>query len=239
MQGSAPDRLSKLPGFDPLRAELIADRANLPTVPAEQLTVDALRNRFASPPDWSPEFKGDLYTYRNGEMRPAAVLVPIVRRAVGLTVLLTERTAHLSSHAGQIAFPGGRVDDDDSSVVATALREAYEEVGLESRLVEVLGTLPQYLTGTGYRVTPVVALVEPTFQLQLQQDEVAEAFEVPMSFLMNPVHHQRRVWRWEQGVREFYAMPFRPTSESRDYFIWGATAAMLRNLYWFLAAPQD
>lgn len=238
MQGGAPDRLSKLPGFDPLRAELVAARHELPQVPAHHLDIAAIRKRFAGPPAWTPEFIGDAYTSRVGEMRPAAVLVPLVRRPDGLQVLLTQRTRHLSNHAGQIAFPGGRVDADDESVVAAALREAFEEVGLESRHVEVLGTLPKYMTGTGFEVTPVVSLVAPSFELRLQADEVEEAFEVPMSFLMNPLHHQEREWRWEQGVRRFYSMPYRPHTLSREYFIWGATAAMIRNLYWFLAAPH-
>lgn len=240
MQGESPQRLSKIPGFDPLRAEVIAPARALPGIPAGQLAASAIRQQFASPPRWQPEFSGDQFRVREGELRAAAVLIPIVLHADQLAVLLTERTAHLSSHAGQIAFPGGRVDRGDVSPIATALREAQEEVGLDPRHIEVLGTMPEYLTGTGFRVTPVVGLVSPPFELRLQVSEVAEAFEVPLHFLMNPQHHQQRRVRWLNGEqsneRSFYAMPYRSGPQSREYFIWGATAAMLRNLYWFLAA---
>ncbi len=242
MQGESPERLSKIPGFDPVTAEVVSSTTELPAIAAEHLLADRIRARFTEARSWKPEFEGDPFRTRAGEPRPASVLIPIVQRPESLQILLTQRTAHLRSHAGQIAFPGGRRDADDQSMVATALREAQEEIGLHSDHIEVLGTLPDYLTGTGFRVTPVVALVSPPFELTLQPEEVDEAFEVPLSFLMNPIHHQRRIVRWENGERSFYAMPFRAQSRSeapgREYFIWGATAAMLRNLYWFLAADR-
>jgi 8-oxo-dGTP pyrophosphatase MutT (NUDIX family) len=167
------------------------------------------------------------------EPRPASVLVPLVLRDDGLHVLLTQRTAHLTDHAGQISFPGGRVEEGDRDPVATALRESEEEIGLPARMVDVLGPLPEYRTVTGYRVTPVVALIERPFTLQLDTFEVSEAFEVPLAFLMDPVNHERRLYRYAEIARTFYAMPYQA---ARRYFIWGATAAMLRNFYHFLRA---
>ena len=168
-------------------------------------------------------------------LTPAAVLFPIVLRDDGHTVLLTQRTAHLRDHAGQISFPGGRVDPGETDPVVTALREAREEVGLDARHVEVIGALPVYTTVTAYRVTPVVALVHPPFELSLDAFEVAEAFEVPLQFLMTPAHHRIHQLDGDAG-RRFLSMPWR--EGEREYFIWGATAAMLRNLYHFLARAQ-
>ncbi len=178
--------------------------------------------------DLNPELVADL-----GVMEPpreAAVLVPIVARAE-LTVLLTVRTAHLSSHAGQISFPGGKIDETDASVLDTALREAEEEIGLDRGLVEPLGYLDKYRTGTGYCVVPVVALVQPSFTLSLNADEVATAFEVPLAFLMNTDNHQRHSRPWRGRERHFFAMPF------GEHFIWGATAGMIRNMHERLVRP--
>ena len=152
-------------------------------------------------------------------------------------MLLTRRTEHLRDHAGQISFPGGRVEDDDADAVATALREAEEEVGLPRDAVDVIGQLPHYTTVTRYVVTPVVALVRPPFDLQLDAFEVAEAFEVPLRFLMTPAHHQRHEFELQGQRRQFLSMPWQgldAQGATRRYFIWGATAAMLRNLYGFL-----
>jgi 8-oxo-dGTP pyrophosphatase MutT (NUDIX family) len=157
-------------------------------------------------------------------LTPAAVLFPIVLRDHGQTVLLTQRTAHLRDHAGQISFPGGRVEADDASPVHTALRETEEEIGLSREHVEILGYLPEYRTGTGFRVTPVVALVKPPFELALDSFEVAEAFEVPLAFLLDPSNHQRHSLHYRGALRHFFAMPY------GDYFIWGATAGMIRSL---------
>ena len=157
-------------------------------------------------------------------LTPAAVLFPIVLRDNGQTVLLTQRTAHLKDHAGQISFPGGRVEEEDQSPVHTALRETEEEIGLARKHVEVLGFLPEYRTGTGFRVTPVVALVTPPFELALDPFEVAEAFEVPLAFLLDPDNHKRHSLHYRGALRHFFAMPY------GDYFIWGATAGMIRSL---------
>jgi 8-oxo-dGTP pyrophosphatase MutT (NUDIX family) len=164
-------------------------------------------------------------------LTPAAVLVPIINRQSGLTVLLTQRTAHLRDHAGQVSFPGGRCEPEDDGPVATALREAEEEVGLSAAQVEVIGRLPEYRTSTGFAVTPVVALVEPPLNLKLDDFEVAEVFEPPLSFLMDPANHQRQCVLWQGAMREFWAMPW------QGYYIWGATAGMLVSLHGLVAGP--
>lgn len=156
---------------------------------------------------------------------PAAVLVPIVEREARLSVLLTRRTDHLHHHPGQISFPGGRVEEGDGSPVDTALRETEEEIGLLSRHVELLGCLPDYLTGTGFRVTPVVGLVHPPFEMTLDSFEVAEAFEVPLAHFMDPANHLRHSLQVEGRERHFHAMPY------KDYYIWGATAGIIMSLY--------
>jgi 8-oxo-dGTP pyrophosphatase MutT (NUDIX family) len=155
--------------------------------------------------------------------KPAAVLVPIIDRSEP-TVLLTLRTAELASHAGQVAFPGGKIDPDDASPVAAALREAKEEVGLAPVLVEPIGYLDLYLTFSGFRILPAVARVEPNFTLALNPREVTETFEVPLDFLMTADNHQRKSRDWNGIVREYYAIPF------GDRYIWGITAGILRNL---------
>jgi 8-oxo-dGTP pyrophosphatase MutT (NUDIX family) len=157
-------------------------------------------------------------------LRPAAVLLPIVDRPGGLTVLLTLRASDLRAHSGQVAFAGGKIDAGETPREA-ALREAYEEIGLEERLVEPLGWLDPYFTGTGYCVAPLVGLVEPSFQLTLNKHEVDEVFETPFAFLMDAANHRLEEREWEGRRRRYYAMPH----EGR--YIWGATAGILRNLY--------
>jgi len=150
-------------------------------------------------------------------------------------VLLTRRTDHLRDHAGQISFPGGRAEPEDANAVATALREAEEEVGLRREHIEVIGNLPDYATVTRFVVTPVVALVDAAHTLTLDPFEVAEAFEVPLTFLMNPAHHRRHEFDWDGARRQFLSMPWtRNPGRPNEFFIWGATAAMLRNLYHLL-----
>jgi 8-oxo-dGTP pyrophosphatase MutT (NUDIX family) len=154
----------------------------------------------------------------------AAVLVPIVAHPDQLTVLLTRRTAHLHDHAGQISFPGGRVDAEDENPVATALREAEEEVGLPRALTTIIGRLDTYQTRTGFEIVPVVAIVRPPFDLRPDPFEVAEAFEVPLDFIVDPANHRRDSRVFQGNERHFWAMPF------GTYYIWGATAGMLVNL---------
>jgi 8-oxo-dGTP pyrophosphatase MutT (NUDIX family) len=203
---------------------------HLPAIAADRLTAAALRARFAAPPHWHPEFAGDGRLITDRPMTPASVLIGLVQRDSGLHVLLTQRTDHLRDHAGQVSFPGGRAEDSDADAADTALREAEEEVGLPRAATEVIGTLPTYTTVTHFVVTPVVALVTPPFELALDAFEVAAAFEVPLEFLMTPANHQRHTFRHEEVERRFLSMPW------QGRFIWGATAAMLRNLYRFLSA---
>lgn len=158
---------------------------------------------------------------REGKPTPAAVLVPLVNRPAGLSVLLTQRSADLPDHPGQISFPGGRVDPEDASLSATALREASEEIGLPSERIAILGQLAEYETVTGYRVTPIVGWVEPPFDLTLDPIEVADAFEVPLAFLLDPANQQRHFRMLGENRRDFWAIPY------FDRYIWGATAAML------------
>ena len=218
---------------------VIGTDAHLPAVEASRLRPDALRERFRVLQTWEPEFAGDGRSLRV-ERPPAAasVLVPLVCRDDGLSVLLTRRTDHLRDHAGQVSFPGGRAEEHDADAIATALRETEEEVGLAHSFIEVIGTLPPYATVTGFVVTPVVGLVQPGFELALDAFEVAEAFEVPLAFLMNPAHHQRHQMETAAGTRHFYSMPWDAVAADglpRHYFIWGATAAMLRNFYRYLS----
>jgi 8-oxo-dGTP pyrophosphatase MutT (NUDIX family) len=236
---SAPAATPRGPLFDPESIPHDPDFA-LPAVrgaavPVERLRLAALRQRLAHPPAWTPEIRTDgRWRGLEAPVRPAAVLLALVAHDDGPTVLLTERTTHLQDHAGQISFPGGRVDVGDRDAVHTALREAEEEVGLSAATVEVLGTLPEYVTATGYSVTPVVGLVGRPFTPAIDAFEVAEAFEVPLAFLMDPAHHERRRIEFAGALRTFYAMPW--SSPRRRYFIWGATAAMLRNFYHLLRA---
>ncbi|MES2105255.1 MAG: CoA pyrophosphatase [Pseudomonadota bacterium] len=201
-------------------------------IPEHRLTADWLRQHFADLPKWSVETGDEQLLAAIETFRPASVLIPIVIREQGLSLLLTHRAAHLNDHAGQISFPGGRFEEVDVSPVETALREAEEEIGLDRRRVEVLGSLPEYKTGTGYQVTPIVALLHPPFELKADPFEVAEIFEVPLAFLMNGGNHQRRAFHLPDGGgrRVFYAMPY------QHHFIWGATAGMLRNLFHLLRA---
>ncbi len=185
--------------------------------------LDLLRRRFAAGGSEAVVLEtgaGDHVT-----LTPAAVLVPIVQRESGLTVLLTQRTAHLRDHGGQVSFPGGRCEAEDQGPEATALREAREEVGIEPAQVEVIGRLPEYRTGTGFSVIPVVGLVSPPLNLRLDDFEVAEVFEPPLDFLLDTANHQRHRLEIRGEMREYWAMPW------QGYYIWGATAGMLVSLH--------
>ena len=214
--------------FDPQQfpIDAIAGEAALAT---DRLTPQWLRQRFAAPPQWTPE-PPDPWQQLLAAPTRAAVLVPLILRSDGISLLLTQRTLHLTAHPGQIAFPGGRCEPDDVSTIDTALRETEEEVGLDRRHVDVIGTLPDYPTGTGYLITPVVGLITPPFELRADPSEVAEMFEVPLAFLMNGVNHQRLSAPAGSGRSSFYAMPY------QRFYIWGATAGMLRNLFHLLRA---
>lgn len=184
------------------------------------LTPDWLRQRFAAAA--APDVRSESPDAT--ELIPAAVLVPIVLRPTALTVLLTQRTAHLRDHAGQVSFPGGRCEPEDAGPVATALREAQEEIGLTPGQVEILGHLDEYRTGTGFSVVPVVGLVMPPLDLKLDDFEVADVFEPPLEFLLRAENFRRHQAEYRGALREYWAVPW------QDRYIWGATAGMLVNL---------
>ena len=235
MQFSKP-----LPKFDPRTIPVQGIDDHLEGVALDRLTPAALRTRFASPPIWTPEHSVEK-KFENREPAAAAVLIPLVMRSE-LMLLLTQRTTNLSTHSGQVALPGGRTDDTDVDAADTALREALEEIGLPRSHTEVLGTLPVYVTGTAYSITPVVALVTPGFVLQPNPDEVADVFEVPLAYLMNPANHRRHAVEFDGITREWLSMPYldhtvrQEDGQLTERFVWGATAGMLRNLYRFLMA---
>jgi 8-oxo-dGTP pyrophosphatase MutT (NUDIX family) len=185
-------------------------------VPKPPLGSDFSLNGIASPP---------------ASWRPAAVLVPLVQHALGITVLLTQRTEDMPSHAGQIAFPGGRVQAEDADAVATALRETEEEVGLSRQFVEVIGAVDHYRTGTGFEITPVVGIVTPGFTTRADPREVADVFEVPLAHFLDERNHRVDSRLYQGRERRFYAMPY------GKRYIWGATAGMLKNLHFVLTAP--
>ena len=225
-------------GFDAEAIPIHMQCSQDPKVSPRVLDPDQLRHRLQHPPQWQPEITdenrhviaADIIARRQaaGKITQAAVLIPLLLHEGGLSVLLTQRTQHLHDHAGQISFPGGRMDPEDLTPEKTALRESQEEIGLNPANVEIIGHLPEYLTVSGYSVTPVVGLVQVQAEYVHDEFEVADIFEVPLSFLMDPANHQVRIWQSEQGMRRFYAMPY------GNRFIWGATAGMLRNLYHLL-----
>lgn len=163
--------------------------------------------------------------FARGKLKDAAVLIPVIDRGAEATVLLTKRTEALRSHSGQVAFPGGRIDPEDASPEDAALREAMEEIGLERRFVDVSGRLPDYVSGSGFRIVPVLGVVRPGFDLTINPDEVDSAFEVPLRFLMDPANHIRDSRVWQEKERFFYRMPY------EDWMIWGVTAGIIHALY--------
>ncbi len=234
--GSAPPfrPVTAIPGFDPRRVPVLGVDSHLAPVPAERLSLEFLRHRFAQPPAWEPEIRRDQpIAGLSRQPADAAVLIALVNRPAGLSVLLTERTTMLATHAGQVAFPGGKMDATDADERGAALREAWEEIGLPPTAVDVIGQLPAYHTVTAFKVTPVVGIVQQAVALRPNPGEVAAVFEVPLAFLMNPSHHRRHQIKLDGGERQWLSMPWDDSGTER--FIWGATAAMLRNLYGFLS----
>ena len=201
-----------------------------PAAAAGGLHPDAVRRRLAgalaaeAPADWLGGDEGALTAHGPRPLTPAAVLIGLVPRHQGTSVLLTQRTAHLKDHAGQISFPGGRIEPTDPDAVAAALREAHEEIGLEPARVQVLGGLRTYDTGTGFRIHPVVGWVDPPDTFELDAFEVAELFELPLAWALEPANHRRDSGLRGGRRRQFYVLPF------EDRYIWGATAAILVNL---------
>lgn len=191
-----------------------------------ELDLDEIRRRLAAAAPAAEALAGDLGAAgARAALTPASVLVPIVAHRESLTVLFTRRTAHLRAHSGQISFPGGRVEPQDVDARETALRETQEEIGLARERIELIGTLSEYHTRTGYRITPVVGVVAPPFRLQADPQEVDAVFEVPLSFLLDPRNHQRHTRAFQGRMISYFAMPY------GEHYIWGATAAMLVNLY--------
>ena len=190
----------------------------------------ATRRLHARPPDaagpaggdhvMNPELAADGATYRD-----AAVLIPVVAREAAATVILTERTTHLSAHAGQIAFPGGKIDAGDEGPAAAALRESEEEIGLDRGMATIVGYLDPYLSRTGYRIVPVLARIAPDYRLAVNRDEVADVFEVPLAFLLDPANHRRASRTFMGRERYFYEIAF------QQRYIWGVTAGIIRALY--------
>jgi 8-oxo-dGTP pyrophosphatase MutT (NUDIX family) len=222
--------------FDPRTVPEQAQTRRWPALPHERLQARAIADRFAAQIHWQPEANFERpFTPEPSQLRPAAVLLALVQGSEGLEVVLTERTAHLSSHAGQIALPGGKIDAQDGSAVDAALREAHEEIGLPPQHVRVLGELPVYETSTAFAITPVVALLDGPWTLQMSPGEVADCFTVPLSFLMNPANHRLHGTTWQGHWRQWYAMPYAaPLDAAKERYIWGATAAIFRNFYHFL-----
>ena len=221
--------MTKAPSLNPQAVPVVAVDSHLPAPAAANLTAQSLKERFARGHAWTPEVRREAKFVERAPAH-ASVLFPLVKRE-RLHVLLTLRPTHMNSHSGQIAFPGGKADPQDRDAIATALREAQEEVGLAPRLVEVIGTMPVYVTGSAFIVTPVVALIEPDFVPVPNAEEVADVFEVPLDFLMNPAHHRHHVVEWGGEQRKWISMPYQDGDVER--FIWGATAGMLRNFYRF------
>ena len=236
-----------IPAFDPRKVPVVGTGEHLRAVHPTQLNPEALRQRFQNPPLWTPEVLREA-SFTEREPANAAVLIPLVMRDE-LMVLLTQRTQNMSTHAGQIAFPGGKSDQADADAVATALRESQEEIGLDAAFVEVIGSLPNYITGTHFIVSPIIALVKPGFEIQPNPIEVDHVFEVPLSFLMHPRNHMEHEMSWQGQQRRWFSMPYpkqyldrklpelnEVEDDDATHFIWGATAGMLRNLYRFLIA---
>ena len=230
---TAATSFAKIPNFDARAVPSEGTDGHLPAVPAAGLTAHSLRQRWAQPPQWQPEIS---FEHRFTERAPAqaAVLVGLVQRNE-LMVLLTQRTVHMKNHSGQVAFAGGKSDPEDADAAATAVREAHEEVGVLPSQITVIGNLPTYTTGTAFVITPVVALVAPDYRLAPSVGEVAQVFEVPLAFLMNPANHHRHTVEWEGIRRDWFSMPY-TDAEGEQRFIWGATAGMIRNFYRFLSA---
>lgn len=221
---------------------------DLPVLPERCLNEEFIRQSFAcSDVPWSqiPIYKG-IPAYNGKPVREAAVLMPILsdhtKKDSELEVLLMRRSAHLKDHAGQVSFPGGKVDANDLNEVATALRETHEEVGIRPESIEVLGAMPAHETGTAFRIVPVVGIIQGSPFLQLNREEVESAFTVPLSYLMNPSHHRWHEYLMstddgKERLLKWLSIEYQYQGES--YFIWGATAAMLRNLYSYLMAIKD
>ncbi|MER1966336.1 CoA pyrophosphatase [Castellaniella sp. GW247-6E4] len=235
------DRISssdtaRIAGFDPATQPVLGCEA-LPGLPAECLRLDYIRDAFQRPVHWQvePLFTESFSPAVVGPSgaRQAAVLMPLVQRDQGLHVVFTRRAEHLHDHAGQISFPGGRIEASDRDPIAAALRETREEIGIDRQFVRVIGVQPSFLTSTHFVMTPIIGELLPGFTIQSDGQEVAEVFEVPLGILMDPAQHRLHELRLPDGAARCY---FSITWQS--YFIWGATAVLIRNFYHYLAAAR-
>lgn len=222
--------------FDP-EAQPVVPLPALRGLAPSTLQLPFIRKAFATQFSWQvePIFRDhfDLDTSAYRDIIPAAVCIPLLERAEGLHVLFTRRSSRLDNHAGQICFPGGRIEPTDTSFVEAALRETWEEIGVEPRYIELIGAHPSFLTSTRYTMKPMIGVLQPGFSLRPDQREVAEIFEVPLSFLLDPAQHRlHEIREPDGGARHFFSVSW------GDYFIWGATAALVRNLYHHLAAAE-
>lgn len=223
-------------GFDPTAQPVIAS-PQLPQLAPGTLGLPFIRRAFSTRFTWQvePVFTNlfDLDTTGRADIRQAAVFIPLVERPDGVHVMFTRRAAHLYNHAGQICFPGGRIEDTDPDFVQAALRETWEEVGVEPRFIELIGTQPSFLTSTRYTMKPVIGALRPGYTLVPDRSEVEEIFEVPIATLLNPQLHRLHEIRPTDGLpRHFFSVSW------GNYFIWGATAALIRNMYHYLAAAE-
>lgn len=232
---SQPKRIV-VPGFDPQTQPVVACKPLTP-LRLSSLQADFIAAAFDRPVQWQVE---PIFTQSFGsdtvlpdDVVHAAVFVPLVQRDRSLSVIFTRRASHLHNHAGQISFPGGRIEPTDAGPVAAAIREMHEEIGIDPSFIQLIGTHPSFLTSTRFTMTPVIGLIRPGFAITSDPTEVAEVFEVPLSVLMDPAQHRLHEAGLPGGGHRFYF-----SISWGGYFIWGATAALIRNLYHFLAAAE-
>jgi 8-oxo-dGTP pyrophosphatase MutT (NUDIX family) len=226
---------STIPNFDPQQAPLLPKDERFIALPVERVTTDFLVQQLAPTLPTGQTANAHISSNpSNPNLKPSAVLIPLMQRDAGLTVLLTVRSTKLRKHSGQIALPGGKIDAEDENAIATALREAQEEIGLPTANCQVIGALSRHETGTGFEITPIVALVNPNYVPLLSEDEVSEIFEVPLMHILNPEHHNHHELTWtnEDGThtRDWYGIPSIDL-DGKERHIWGVTARVLRHFY--------
>ncbi|MBF6616168.1 MAG: CoA pyrophosphatase [Candidimonas sp.] len=233
---SRPRRIAVPAGFDP-QVQPVVPSKSLPPLSTSSIELDFIRTAFQTPVSWQVEpifsdaFSDDVY--RRPDITQAAVFFPLIQRPSGLHVLFTRRASHLYDHAGQICFPGGRIEPSDADAIAAALRETQEEIGVDPEFIQLIGTQPGFLTSTRFTMKPVIGLIRPGFTITPDLTEVADVFEVPLSVLMDTRLHQLHEAQLPGGGHRLYF-----SINWQTYFIWGATAALIRNFYHYLAAAQ-